>query len=371
LKPKLSVVLWSLLDAIGYGNKVAEKVYIHEKTYTGKDQLVLDRLKVKPRQSVAFVTDIYDNHVGYLVKMPGAPWPTLTDFLMTDTMMANFLPPWKFACMTFRPKDSDPRGTSILRPAFDPWWTKQQLKPQFLQYLTQFASPGLVGIGPEDNTPIPMTDSKGNPIVDPATGFVQMVRPLDQLLNALLAFRNGTAVVVPHGGDVKAIEMVGDGAAFLNAFSRCDMEIAKTILAQTLATEQTDHQTRAASTVHQDVLGTLVRQAKSDVCAMIQDQVLKPLIAYNYGQDWERWCPIVSLGRTEDRDLAAMTNAVSQLMATGYLDPSQLPELDVRLGLPVRTSIEAAISQMQKKAGTAMNTTGTGGTSGSENKSGA
>jgi hypothetical protein len=352
LRPKLNTTLWSLLDAVAYGYKSAEQVYVHDRTYTGKDRIVLQSLKVKPRDAVSFVCDVYDNVVGMLAKIPGVPWPILTGTLYVDpTTYPNILPPWKFATLSFRQKDSDPRGTSILRPCFDPWWTKQQIKPQFLQYLTQFASPGLVGIGPESNSPQAVIDKYGNPVVDPTTGNVLQVNALDALLQALLAFRNGSAVVVPHGGDVKAISMAGEGEAFLNAFARCDMEIAKSILSQTLATEQTQHQTRAASTVHQDTLDTLVRQAKADVCNMVVDQILTPLIVLNFGDQGAKWCPVVSLGRTEERDMAAMTNAVSQLMATGYLDPSQLPELDVRLGLPVRTSIQSAIDLQTKKAG--------------------
>lgn len=341
LATPLDDVLWDMLGAIAVGARVAEEVYTltPASSYSlpttspiqrGAELLVLSALKVRPRRSVAFVVDAFMNVTGLLGRPPGG---TIVTSIVVDSPgkpIADLLPREKFAVLSFRPVDNDPRGSSALRPAYTPWWTKMQVYPEFLKYLAQFASPSIAVMASEDAT-------KNGVKVTNADGTVSTKPAVEVLGDALLAFQNGTGMAFPYGTLLDAIEVAGDGEAFHKAFTYCDQQISMAVLHQTLATLEAQHQARASSQVHQDTLDTIVRQAKRAVCLMLRRDVLRPMIAYNYGADAARMlCPMVSLGSVERQDLAAMMNAVAQLARAGYLDPSQYAALDAQLNLPVR-----------------------------------
>jgi phage gp29-like protein len=174
-----------------------------------------------------------------------------------------------------------------------------------------------------------------------------MLTPEQALLASLLAFRNGSALALPAGSAVTPIQSLGDGAAFTRAITDCNHEIIKAILTQTLATEEGEHQARAAAAVHSDVLDTLVRQGKKSVVRMLARDVLRPWVAYNWGPRADALVPIPSLGTTEEQDKTALMNAVANLQRAGYPHPSQYPAIDQMLGLPVRDLTQDAGAEQQ------------------------
>ena len=323
LKPTLDSVLWSLLDAMAYGSKVAEQIYRLD-----GGQLHLAALKVKPRRVTAFVVDAYMNVLGLLAVVPGtASSATLSTMLIPDpASLPNMLPRDKFAVFTHWPKDADPRGTSILRPAYRPWWDKQQMVPEYLKYLTQFASASMIATAPEQNTPYTTTDAEG--------GTVQQ-SVAQQIAAALEGFRNGTFLVLPFGASAKPIEVAGEGVPFMHAFDRFDRQISTAILHQTLATQESRHETRAAAEVHQDILALLIRMSKRALAQMLRNDVFRPLVRYNWGDDAAaRFTPTVNLSEIEAEDLSPRMVAVAQLADKGLIFPSQLPDLFADLDLP-------------------------------------
>jgi hypothetical protein len=145
LQIALSDVLWDMGDAVGFGNRVAEQVYELRPGYVEQRELLqLKALKVKPRELTAFVVDPFLNLIGLLAAKPGAQRVVATGGVV-DPKSPDLLPRDKFAILTFRPKGADPRETSLLRPAFDPWWRKRQVNVEFLKFLAQFAGPSVWG----------------------------------------------------------------------------------------------------------------------------------------------------------------------------------------------------------------------------------
>lgn len=340
LQTGLDDVLWDMLSALPLGCKAAEEVYqlTPAKSYSlpdttpiqrGAELLILSALKPRPRRSLAFVVDAFMNVTGLLVRPPGG---TISTTIVSNaaTPLAQLLPRDKFAVLSFRPVDGDPRGSSILRPAYTPWWTKQQIYPEFLKYLAQFASPSIKVIASEDATKngIKITNDDGTTTVRPA---------VEVLGEAILAFQNGSGMAFPYGTLLDALQVSGDGAAFHKAFTFCDQQIALAVLHQTLATLEAEHQSRASSETHQDTLETIIRQAKRAVCLMLRRDVLRPMVAYNYGMDAARQLtPTCSLGSVERQDIPAMMTGVAALTKAGYLHPSQYPGVDAQLNLPPR-----------------------------------
>lgn len=339
-------VLWNMLDAMPFGSKVAEQKFEWQNV-KGERLLQLIALKPKPRKNVSFVVDQYMNLLGVLGTQPGQS--AVQHRAILSPRAADIIEPDKVMILTNRSEDCDPRGVSILRAAYEPWWKKRQLGPEYLHYLSQFASPSIWATPPENaDDEVPTTDGLGN-LIDVSTGepvddpddddadFLQPMSKLDELLAAVMAWRNSYALVVPPGTVVHPVEMIGDGSPFLNAFKLWDAQIIKAILTQSLATEEGDRSRGSAAGVHQDVLDTLVRQGKKAVEEMVHGQVLVPWVQRNWGDEAaEELVPIPSLGTTERQDLPGIMTAVAALMRAAYFHSSQLSSLDEMLNLPVR-----------------------------------
>jgi hypothetical protein len=340
LEPSFDDALWNLLDCVAVGNKVAEKTYETARAIAG-GRIVqnIAKLKVKPRKTTLFAVDTYLNVVGLLVAIPPNGEPVAgTQYFISGNQSYGLIPASKFVISRFRQKDSDPRGTSILRPAYAPWWRKQQIIPEYLKYLSQFAGPSLVGIAAPET----------QPIVDPSDP-TKTISSTEHMLAALEQFRNMTAIAIPNGADVKPIVMQGDGAAFRLALGQEDQQITKAVLTQELATEEGKHMARAAAEVHQDVLDTLVRQGKLSVQSMIRRQVFQPWVALNWGEDFMHLAPIADLGATEQRDKPALWQGAAALMNSGYFTEDQMAVLDSMLGVPVRQTLTALAFRLADK----------------------
>ena len=318
-------VLWDLLDALALGARVAEKIYEQD-----GGQLVLRAIKVKPRRSTAFVVDAYMNLVGLLALLPGMGYGVQigTTIIGNPAQNPTLLPKDKFCILSNRPQSNDPRGTSLLRPAYGPWWMKQQVWPEYLKYLAVHATPSLIGTTPE----------RVIEVTDPTTGA--KTSAVNALLNTLIAFKNNSALVVPFGTVVKEIQAQGDGEVFRIAIDILDRQITTAILYQTLATMEGAHQSRAASSTHKSTLDTIVRQAKRAVCNMLRRDVLQDLVRINFGESAARdLTPIPSLGSVEQSDRAGMLTAVATAYRYGFIDDSQKAGLDAELNLPARTPV--------------------------------
>jgi hypothetical protein len=272
LDPALDDVLADMLAALALGNRVAELVYAVRRD-GGSSRLMLAALKVKPRANLSFVVDAYTNVIGILAVEPGRPSLPASSTLPIDPANPppNFHPRSKFAVLTYRPKDGDPRGTSVLRPAYTAWNLKRQVYQEYLKYLVQFATPSVVGTTAPGAGYEPVLNDAGQP-----TGQTQTAQ--QALLTQLKLFRNATALAVPHGTNIELLLSNGDGAAFLGAFALLNSEITLAILSQTLATGEGQHNARAAAQVHQDILDSKIRQAKAAVVRMLRNDVLRPWV---------------------------------------------------------------------------------------------
>lgn len=216
-----------------------------------------------------------------------------------------------------------PTHNSVLRPAYNAWNLKQIAWPEYLKYLVQFASPGIIGYTAENAT----NDENG-------------VTPEIKLVNELVRWQNATALALKYGSKVDIVMSKGDGQAFLNAFQHFDRQIIHGILNQTLATMEGLHQSRAAAQTHQDVMDTLIRQGKMSVQWMILHDLIRPLVRYNYGDTALALAPTVTLGSGSNVDFAENAKAVAALIAAGGVRESQMSGIYEFLGLPPAITID-------------------------------
>lgn len=336
LDTPLDAALWNLMDAAALGNKIAELIWRVDETPDGT-RLNLRAIKCKPRRMTAFVVDRYNNVVGITAARKNEPMLWAAGGRIYNPPKEDILPREKFAILTFRPIDDDPRGTSILRAAYDPWFRKRQVLIEYVKYLSQFAGPSLIGKTPPDADDLPATDALGNP--DPNG---TPIKAEAALAKTLAAFRNAVAIALPFGTEVTPIQSSGEGRAFLNALQHCDQQIVISILTQTLATMESEHQARAAAQVHEDVLETLIRQAKKALVRVIERDILRNWMLYNWGPGLAYLTPKVTLGSTEKRQQPAVMAAIAQLVAAGYIQEDQLAAIDLLLGLPQRDTSQQA-----------------------------
>lgn len=330
--------------ALVHGHKIAEQVYRLETQGEDAGKLVLDSLKVKSRRSCAFVVDRYLNVVGILAQRNSVTngailaAPILADPLTGTNLTENndLLPREKFAVLTWSMADSDPRGASILRPAYRPWWKKVQTDPEHMRWAAQFASPSLIGTTEENAQPYPATNADGTPQLD-AYGNQLQVSPEQTMANTLAGFKNGTAVAFPFGSTTKPLEVHSDGHQFIAMFDHFDRAIAKAILHQTLATGEGQHDSRAAAGVHQDILDQLIKRLKRTIAHMLKKDVLTPLVRYNFGDAALSLVPDLSLGDTVEADKAPQQTSLAAMWTAGMMTPSQLPDAYADVGLPPST----------------------------------
>lgn len=325
--------LYEMMDGVAIGNKVAEQM--HWIATDGKDvgKLVIKNIKVKPRGTTAYVVDAWNNVIGLIGLIPGRGAPVLVGHIVADPAnLSNLLPRDKFICFCYNPKDEDPRGRSLLRSVYNPWWIKQQIWGEYVKYMGQFAGQSLWATTPEGALPKVPMDENGNP-----TGGL-VLTPEEVLVAQLQAIQNGSVGAFPFGTAINPIPVAVDGAAVFEAgIAMCNKEITAGILAQTLATEEGEHMARAASDNHVDVMDMGVRHVKRTLSHMVKHDIYRPLVSYNYGED-------IARELTPDFDLAPVTQAnwseqaqtVVALYSAGYLDSAQVNAMDERLNLPPR-----------------------------------
>ena len=225
----------------------------------------------------------------------------------------TLLPKSKFAIFTSRPISNDPRSSNLLRPL-----RRLVDETAGLARVPQvpwvWATPITIGKTPQHAVET----------IDPATGT--KIAATQAMLTTLLSLKNNSAAVFPFGSEIDLHEASGDGTVFGRAVDTLDRQITTAILYQTLATMEGAHQSRAASTTHKSTLDTIIRQAKRGLCGMLRTQVLRQLVAVNFGDDAARdLTPIPSLGSVEDPDITGRMTAVANLKRAGYPTRASYP----------------------------------------------
>ena len=319
LEDSIYLVLEEMLDSIAQGNSVAEQ------NYELKDgSILLGSLRVKDRSNYAFVVDEFNRHIGFLYREPGSANQIHSRQLSSDEAL-KILPREKFFALSYSRRGGDPRGTSILRPAYNAWYLKQAIWPEYLKYISQFANPSLIGKVAEN------AKAEKNDAGEMLPATEALVSALENL------FQGGTVVGLPHGTEVDPIEVQGDGEAFVTGIDMLNREMVLAILGNVRATLESKHGSRADSETAKDILDNSVLAIVRWLELEIRSQIVRPLVVYNFGQlEADQFCPIVNIASTPNEDLPKVWDSLSRLFASGYIHSSQLPELDSKYGLPER-----------------------------------
>lgn len=349
-RPTFLGVVWALLDAVAFGNKVAEIVLepAAEGEYAGK--LVLRKLKVRPKRAMAFVVDAYANCVGVLALSPGmgATFGLMAPLnLVNPERQPNFIPRDKFLFLTHDPLNEDPRGSSALRAAYDWWWKKQQMGGEWLKHGARFGSPSVVGRLTAAAQGTPLLDGTGQPYLDSTTGQLAVSSPAQDMAAGLETVQNGGVLVILNDEEVFVLEPKGEGQFFTHALTLADLQIEKGITGQTLSTSEGQHQARAAAETHGDTKAMAAGHIRVEVEQAVRGDLLSLLVRLNYGPGYSDVVPILSIAEAEQQDLPKLWTAVGALQTSGFITPSMQQKLAAQVDLPKPSDAEVKAAQEQ------------------------
>ena len=344
----IQAVLWEALEALQYGSSLVEIVY-EDAVEDGAPILRLKDLKTRRRGNYGIIVDKYFNVLGAVSQ----EWGGGSNSVYTGSTQpdpSQVIPREKFMLVIPQTKNSDPRGIPILRAAWNAYFLKSQVYPQYLKFLIQFASPSLVGYTPENTTEeIEVVDDNGITVVN-SDGSVQTITPEADMLETLLGFQSGTVAVLKGGSKLDIIQSVGNGEAFAAAFELFDRQIAMAILKTHRTLLEAKHSSKADSESAQDITDVFVANLREVVAQAIQREVVYQLIKVNFGPDIaDQFAPEVTLKSMPKQDFAKAADAIGKLWAGKYLHSSQVQEADAMIGLPER-DMDAFLGELQEQA---------------------
>ena len=336
----LSDVALELMDAAAFGSRVAE-IVLQPGSGDLAGKLIPKSLKVKSAKHMEYVIGRDGALVGIRPTQPlgndQAQALAESDETQVD-MWNNVIPKWKFIVHTFRPKENDVLGRSILRPAYTPWFIKTQLLPEFFRFLKLFAGGSVVG-----KLPKPVDDPAGAQPLEQVFGedgqpLLKDDKPVftpkaQKLLNQLIAWKNAYALVVPGGTEIDLMSPESDGQAFAHAFEYFGRQIHEAILGTSQATKEAQHESRSSKAVGQDVLGLRVANARRRLGNAMKS-LSRLLVSVNFGDSEVPYAPNFSLSKLEQQDRFVAMTAYSDGYAKGFIKLDQLPALYDELGLP-------------------------------------
>jgi hypothetical protein len=333
METPLEVIADEMLDAMHLGNKAAEKIWAIDNM---KNELVLNALKPKSRNRVAYVVDAFNNIVGILSILPGRgmelPSVVLSDSPQASMLGSNIIPREKFMILSHRKRNGDPRGNSMYRVGFNAYQVMLRFWPDYVKQGGQFGSPSLWGTTPESEQNKNLRDSlSGNTVL--SGNVARQKTAQEKLADALELIRSGSCGAFPYGTEVNLIEMKGDGKFFPNGFEFLNREVFLACLGSHRMIMESQYGSRADSGTAQDAVGAVAQGGKVWLGSAIRTEILYWMVAYNLGEAVAReFTPRTALSKTAREDIPSTVKAFG---AAGWRPTvNQWPAISQIIGLP-------------------------------------
>jgi phage gp29-like protein len=204
-------------------------------------------------------------------KNPGAIGFTMDEFNNMQTVNVTNLRgeriqvnPTKVVHYAWNGEFDNPYGKPDLCSVYPWWWAKKTFYKYALIYGDKYAAP------------IPNFKIDRKLSADEET----------KLKEAATNFHISNYFMTPKGVELELLQSSGTGGNYyIQAInSLCDTQIARSILAQTLATnENSKTGTFAQAEVHQDTLKDILEEIRNEVeNTVVQEQVIKPIVDVNF-----------------------------------------------------------------------------------------
>ncbi len=283
------LVLDNMLDAIGYGFSVGELIFD-----TSMGQASLLDVKDCPQELFLFANR-FKPQIG--------PLQFLDQPYASD---GTPVPESKFLIYSHRPRSRNRMGRPLLRSVFWPSWFKRNMIRLWMLYAEK---------GP------------GNVVVRYNDGANEAEKQLAATIAQ--AIRDGVATGVPRNFDydkeLLTAARVQDPAVYEHFYEAMQLNITRRILGETLTSfgAEKGKGTQALGEVHSDTLEKKAISLCMASAGVINDQLVRPLVLWNFGPaaPMPKWG--YEIGQAEDLDKALNRDQTLQAMglpmSQGYL----------------------------------------------------
>jgi hypothetical protein len=333
--PLLTEVLPDMLSAMALGNKICEIVWNtpveSNLRIKGLKAWTIKRLKVKAREEVGFYVDVHKNVIGIVgrtrINQPLPPNTFRPINAYGNNEIVFPLEYWRdhFAWLSWKPRDSDPRGTSDLRSAYDAWWFKQQVKPEYLKYLAT-SSTGSIWVEMAPNA-----ERRNRVKADGTIDTTAVIDPAEKVVAEVIKFQNTSVMAVANGTKLNPIQPTSnDGMPFKLALDIFNEEIIKAITGQVAATEKGAGAGRAP-VIGQEIMNMPVTYGRMVAQNFIRRFLAKPLVRRNYSRLVA--VPRIILPGLNKDDFLTSASGVSKLLMTNMIPPQMWNKLFTETGL--------------------------------------
>jgi phage gp29-like protein len=289
--PDLEGALLDLLDAIGKGFAVSEIIW---EVAGGRARVA--ELRWVPQKKVTFVEDLKPR----LLTQDG-PWQGVEP------------PPWKVIYHRYKARSGYATRAGVLRVVGWMYLLKNFALKDWAAFNEVFGMPLRLG----------KYDAGASPADREA--LIQAIRNLGA--DAAGVISKATEIEF-----IQATSQSGNVNPYQLLAEFCNREMSKAVLGQTLTTDTAGATgTYAAARVHGQVRRDLVEADSQSLASTIREQLLRPLVGFNFG--WDRPTPWFRFKYEEEEDLKVLSEVYLNLTAMGV--PLSLEHVGERFGIPL------------------------------------
>jgi len=289
--PRLEEAFLDLLDAVGKGFALMEAMW----EVTGGQALVTE-LRWLPQKKVVFGEDMQPR-----LLTAEAGWQGVEP------------PPWKVLYHRYKARSGYPTRAGVLRVVGWMYLLKNYALKDWAAFNEVFGMPLRLGK------------------YDPAATAADR----EALVTAIRNLGADAAGVISKTTEIEFVEAARSGAG-ANPYQRlaefCNREMSKAVLGQTLTTDTAGATgTYAAARVQEEVRRDLVDADAQALAATLREQLLRPLVGFNFG--WDKPVPWFRFRFEEGADLKTLSEVYRNLAALGF--PLSWEHVSERFGIPL------------------------------------
>lgn len=279
-----------LLSAVGYGYAVSELIW-----QTG------------PRWTVARVEEIPAHRVTYI--------NSLTPRLITESNWAGEeIPPYKAIYHRHRGKSGLESRGGVLRACAFMYLLKNYALKDWAIFNEVYGMPLRLG--------------KYDPSASPADRSA--------LVDAIRSIGTDAAGIISKTTEIEFVEagqrLSGQFNPYQTLAEFCNREMSKAVLGQTLTTDTTGATgTYAAGKVHEAVRWDILEADAEALAATLTEQLVAPLVGFNFG--WDKPRPRYEFALKEEEDLKSLAETYKIVVDMGY--PVTVEHIAERFGIPL------------------------------------
>jgi phage gp29-like protein len=282
----MRAVMFEILSACHFGFSATEKVWKSFDKGDYKGKWGFSRFSAKRQAQIGFSLSEETLAVSSFTNL--TPGKGFQDGIPRDAMVLY----------TYNPDKGLPHGRGDSRAAYKHWHMYNTALKQFAIALERFGSPFPTAQGPTAATDV-----------------------MDSVLEAMARIRSGGDAIFPEGINFEIHELQGQALmGFIQAFQHHSEMITFNILLQQLTTHQGAGQgSYALGEIHEHTQGYALSHVRRDLEKLIELEIMRFLVRYNFGEDAVGLTPRFSLGDWDAKDNALLAEIIDSFLTNGVL----------------------------------------------------